>query len=197
MTGSAFPTPSPPCAQGSYRSKPGSSGAVIANRPASFSLFRLTTSALALTAGLLAACGSEPVASPGDSVSVHYTGTLDDGSIFDSSVRSDPLSFVVASGQMIPGFDAAVNGMKVGEKITVRLEPSQAYGEPLPNLIVQLPVHEVPEGVGAGDILQSGNGQQALVVDINETTVTIDANHRLAGVALTFEIELVEIADGS
>lgn len=135
-------------------------------------------------------------AKDGDLVSVHYHGTLDDGSVFDSSRERDPLQFVVGSGQVIDGFDNAVRGLAVGESVTVRMEPSEAYGEPSPDLIIELPIAQAPEGLAVGATLVAENGMQARVVAVGDTTFTIDANHRLAGQALTFEIELVAIEAG-
>lgn len=135
-------------------------------------------------------------AKDGDIVSVHYHGTLDDGSVFDSSRERAPLQFVVGSGQVIDGFDDAVRGLAVGESVAVRMEPSEAYGEPSPDLIIELPIAQAPEGLAVGATLVAENGMQARVVAVGDTTFTIDANHRLAGQALTFEIELVAIESG-
>ena len=123
---------------------------------------------------------------------VHYTGTLDDGTVFDSSSEREPLGFTVGSGQMISGFDAAVNGMALGETVTVRIESADAYGEWTGELLVDVPIAQVPAGVAVGDSLASPAGT-VVVTAVTESTVTIDANHPLAGQALTFEIELVEI----
>ena len=143
----------------------------------------------------VAACsaGQGPVAEIGDSVAVHYHGTLDDGSVFDSSRERSPIEFVIGSGQLIEGFDMAVRGLAVGESVTVRLEPEQAYGQPDPNLIVTLPRDESLEGIVVGAQAQMSNGMVVTVTEVTDETVTVDANHRLAGQALTFEIELVEI----
>ena len=143
--------------------------------------------------------GTEPAAdgdrvvAEGDLISVHYVGTLDDGEEFDSSRDREPLSFTVASGQMIVGFDEAVRGMKVGEVKTVRLEPAKAYGEKDPEALIEVPLEQVPEGTQAGDTLFSPQGQSVTVVEVNSGVVVIDANHRLAGEFLTFEIEIVAI----
>ncbi len=133
------------------------------------------------------------VAQDGDTVAVHYTGTLDDGSEFDSSAGRDPLSFVVGSGQVISGFDDAVRGLAVGDSRTVRIEPENAYGEPDPALVLEFPADQAPEGVAAGDQVTLGNGQRATVLEINDEIIRIDANHPLAGQALTFDVELVSI----
>ncbi len=124
---------------------------------------------------------------------VHYHGTLDDGSVFDSSRERDPLEFVIGSGQLIEGFDMAVRGLAVGESVTVRLEPEEAYGQPDPNLIVVLPFDESLAGITVGDQAQLSNGMVVTITEVTDETVTVDANHRLAGQTLTFEIELVEI----
>lgn len=134
------------------------------------------------------------VAADGDTVEVHYTGTLDDGEQFDSSVGKNPLSFVVGSGQVIPGFDDAVRGLAVGEKVTVRIPADQAYGERSDEFIVEFPIDQAPEGLQVGDPVQLNNGSIATVIEVTDTTITIDANHQLAGEALTFEIELVSIS---
>ncbi|HJM75818.1 MAG TPA: FKBP-type peptidyl-prolyl cis-trans isomerase [Dehalococcoidia bacterium] len=133
------------------------------------------------------------MATDGDQVTVHYRGTLDNGQEFDSSVGRDPLGFVVGSGQMIAGFDAAVHGLAVGDTVTVRIESADAYGDGRDDLVFEVPIEEAPGGVAVGDGLQLSNGARAVVVEVTETTVTIDANHRLAGEALTFKIEMVSI----
>ncbi len=129
-------------------------------------------------------------ATDGDAVAVHYTGTLDDGSQFDSSAGRDPLEFVVGSGQVISGFDQAVRGLAVGESRTVRMEPADAYGERRDDMIVTVPADQAPPGLTVGDQVQAG-GMPATIVAIDDISVTIDANHRLAGEALTFDVELV------
>lgn len=129
----------------------------------------------------------------GDTVSVHYRGTLDDGMEFDSSQGREPLSFTVGSGQVIAGFDAAVMGLKVGDKNKVRLEPAKAYGERRQDLLIIFPPAQVPSGLKLGDHVQLSNGQSGVVVNVDAAGVTVDANHMLAGKALTFEVELVSI----
>jgi FKBP-type peptidyl-prolyl cis-trans isomerase 2 len=129
----------------------------------------------------------------GDTVTLHYTGTLDSGEQFDSSVGGDPFSFVVGSGGVIAGFDVAVRDMAVGEKKTVRIPPQDAYGERSDDFIVEFPIEQAPEGLVVGDQVALSNGQPATVVAVTDTTITIDANHPLAGEALTFELELLSI----
>ena len=135
----------------------------------------------------------------GKQVKVHYVGTLDDGTKFDSSRdRGEPLAFTCMAGQMIPGFDAAVRDMAVGETKTIRLEPEDAYGPRRMEMVQTIPIAQLPgsERLVAGQriMLRSATGQpiQATVTDKNDTAITLDMNHEMAGKALTFEIELLE-----
>lgn len=139
------------------------------------------------------AAGPDREVGYGDAVEVHYQGTLDNGVVFDSSEGREPLSFTVGSGQVIPGFDQAVLGLSVGDEVTVRIEPENAYGPRLPDLVVDVPTENMPEGLNVGDKITSRQGATALVVEVDEELVRIDANHELAGEALTFRIELVSI----
>ena len=136
----------------------------------------------------------------GDTVRIHYTGTLTDGSTFDSSQGRDPLEFTVGSGQIIPGLDKAIPGMTVGDKKTVQVPAEDAYGETNPEARQDVPRAEIPDDIplDLGTQLQvQAQGGQVLpvtVVAVTEEVVTLDANHPLAGKDLTFAIELVEIA---
>ncbi len=153
-----------------------------------------TTAASDASTTTTAAGPVDDIVDEGDLVAVHYTGTLDDGTEFDSSREREPLEFVVGSGQVIPGFDEAVLGMKVGDTTTVRIPPDQAYGEPDPEAIIEFPIADVPEEFRVeGMQVMVGNGIPATVIEVTEDTVTIDANHPLAGEALTFEIEVVSV----
>ena len=135
-----------------------------------------------------------------DTVKVHYTGKLTNGQVFDSSLERDPLQFTVGGGQMIKGFDEAVNGMEVAEKKTVTIPCAEAYGEKNDQLIQEVPRTELPEDMkpepGQTLVATNQDGQQTHVIvkDVAEEKITIDANHPLAGQDLIFEIELVEIA---
>jgi len=135
----------------------------------------------------------------GDTVRVHYTGTLDDGTQFDSSRGADPLEFAMGQGQLIAGFESAVAGLTPGESCTVTLPPEDAYGESNPAMVQDVPRQMMPEGVDLqpGMVLQGraedGRVDNFTVVSFTEEIVTLDANHPLAGKSLTFEIELVEI----
>ncbi|MDJ0909147.1 MAG: peptidylprolyl isomerase [Woeseiaceae bacterium] len=138
-------------------------------------------------------------AKSGDTVKIHYTGTLDDGTQFDSSAGREPLEFQLGAGQVIPGFDAAVDGMGVGENKSVRIEASSAYGERHDQLIQQVPRSALPEEIKPeiGMALQSqspeGQVMNLVIVEVSEETITVDGNHPLAGQALNFDIELVAI----
>jgi peptidylprolyl isomerase len=133
------------------------------------------------------------VAAIGDSVAVDYTGMLENGTVFDTSIGNTPLEFVVGAGQMIKGFDDAVIGMKVGEEKTVQLEPDEAYGEYNESLIIDLPKSSVPEDVVEGDILYSSSGIAVSVLAVGDENVTVDFNHPLAGKTLIFNITMLEI----
>ena len=138
-------------------------------------------------------------AQTGDTVRVHYTGRLDDGTVFDSSDGREPLAFTLGVGQVVSGFDAAVAGMEVGESQTVRLPAPEAYGERDPERILTVPHDAFPDGAApeVGQQLQlgvqGGGALEATVVGVAEDGVTIDANHPLAGEALTFDLTLVGV----
>ena len=135
----------------------------------------------------------------GDTVKVHYTGTLEDGTQFDSSVGSDPLQFTIGSGQIIPGFENCVKQLTVGEKTTITIPPEEAYGQKRDDLIQQVDKSHLPPDIELkiGLMLQAqqadGNMVNLMVTEIGEDMITVDANPPLAGKALVFEIELVEI----
>ena len=136
----------------------------------------------------------------GNTVSVHYRGTLNDGTEFDSShSRGETLSFQVGAGQMISGFDAALPGMSVGETKNITLSPDQAYGNLIPEAITDVPKSAFPEGYnfkvdelvhGQNDMGQPVRGT---INEVKEDVVTVDFNHPMAGKDLNFEIELVSI----
>jgi peptidylprolyl isomerase len=138
-------------------------------------------------------------AKQGDSVKVHYTGKLDDGTVFDSSVGREPLDFTVGAGQLIAGFDEAVVGMAVGETKTVRIAPEQAYGPHNPEMTLQVPRSDLPAeiqpelGMQLEASQEGGHSMVVTVVEVTDESVTFDANHPLAGKTLTFEIEVVEL----
>ena len=135
----------------------------------------------------------------GDTVHVHYRGTLDDGTEFDSSEGGEPIAFTLGSGEVIPGFETALEGMTPGDKKSERIEAENAYGARSEDLVFKVARDQIPPGsdVEVGDTLQVGfpDGSNAVVqvVSMDDTGVTLDANHPLAGKALTFDLELVKI----
>ncbi len=159
-------------------------------------------------------------AKQGDTVRVHYTGTLDDGTIFDSSESPeenggcscssgscgpqddcgrDPLEFEIGAGHVIPGFENAVTGLAIGERITVRIPADKAYGERNDQMVAVVEKKEIEGGIEPVEgqqlevMLQDGSSMPVLITEVTDTTVTIDGNHPLAGMDLTFSIKLVEI----
>ena len=136
----------------------------------------------------------------GDTVAIHYTGTLLDGSTFDSSDGREPLEFVVGSGQIIPGLDVALPGMEVGDKKVVKISSEDAYGPLNPEMRQAVPREgipaDIPLEVGTQLQMQTPDGQAmpVMVVEVDDATVTLDANHPLAGKDLQFDIELMKIA---
>ena len=161
----------------------------------------LFMAAIIATAIILSACSGAAVAKEGDTVKVLYNGTYDTGELFDSSELhgGEPLQFTIGSAQVIPGFEQAVIGMKVGETKTVHIPSSEAYGPYYPDLILTLNWSQFVEGYEpqVGDQLEltdiSGQSAWATVINVSEEGVTVDANHPLAGENLNFEITLVEI----
>jgi peptidylprolyl isomerase len=135
----------------------------------------------------------------GQKVKIHYTGTLDDGSQFDSSAGRDPLEFEMGAGMVIPGFEKGVAAMEVGEKKTIHIPAADAYGERREEMVLQFERSQLPEdlepAVGMGLQMQGPEGQPVpvTVTAVDEENITIDANHQLAGQNLNFELELVEI----
>ncbi len=138
-------------------------------------------------------------ATAGDTVHIHYTGTLADGTEFDSSRGREPLRFTLGAGQVVPGFDAAVDGMEAEQTKTVTIPAAEAYGAHDPENTLVVPAADLPEGVAVGDRLALGTpdgGQVPVTVTaLDVDGATLDANHELAGQALTFEITLVRVGE--
>lgn len=136
----------------------------------------------------------------GNTVKVNYTGKLEDGTIFDSSLNEgrEPLEVTVGQGQLIKGFEDGLFDMSEGETKTIEIEPSEAYGDINIELINSVPRANVPEGVQEGEMLQGEGPMGAVnvkVIEVNEETVVLDANHPLAGKKLTFELEVISISE--
>ncbi len=135
----------------------------------------------------------------GKKVKIHYTGTLDDGTKFDSSAGRDPLEFEMGAGMVIPGFEKGVVDMEVGDKKSIHIPADEAYGERREDLIMQFERSQLPDGlepeVGMGLQMQGPQGQPVpvTITEVDEKNITIDANHQLAGQNLNFELELVEV----
>lgn len=135
----------------------------------------------------------------GDTVAVHYTGTLQNGEVFDTSEGQEPIVFEVGAGQIIPGFEDAIVGLSEGESTQVTLPPAEAYGERQEDFTQAVPIEEFGEEltVDEGDMItmQTPDGQivPATIVEITDDTVVLDMNHPLAGETLTFDITVVEI----
>jgi peptidylprolyl isomerase len=135
----------------------------------------------------------------GDQVSVHYTGKLADGSIFDTSVGEEPLVFTLGDGEIIDGFEEGVLTMSVGEKKTVTIAPEKAYGYPLDDMLIEIPLSEMPDDLDfeVGDELELTDEEDepmlVVVSQLKEDSVVLDGNPQLAGETLTFEIELLSI----
>jgi peptidylprolyl isomerase len=132
-----------------------------------------------------------------DTVKVHYTGKLDNGTVFDSSQGGDPLQFTIGTGQVIPGFEDAVRGMNVGEAKTVHIPPEQAYGERRDDLVLEVTLDQFPSSPQLGQKFElqtrSGKTIPATVAAVTDSHATLDANHPLAGKTLNFDLELVAI----
>jgi FKBP-type peptidyl-prolyl cis-trans isomerase 2 len=138
-------------------------------------------------------------AQQGSIVKVHYTGSLSDGEVFDSSEGAEPLEFQIGSGQVIPGFELAITGMAEGESKKFTIPSQEAYGEREESMMVTFPLSNLPEGfepeIGAQIDLEDEDGNQipAMVIDVDNEKIMLDANHPLAGEDLTFEITVVSI----
>jgi peptidylprolyl isomerase len=142
-----------------------------------------------------------PQAKQGDTVQIHYTGRLDDGTVFDTSRERHPLRFTLGNGQVIAGFEQAVVGMNIGEFKTTKIPVEQAYGPRRTDMIVTIDRSQLPSGldpkIGQRLELTQADDQNILVTvtEATDSTLTLDANHPLAGQQLTFDIELIGIVE--
>jgi len=138
-------------------------------------------------------------AKQGDKVKVNYTGRLDDGTVFDTSEGREPLAFTVGGGEVIPGFEAAVDGMIVGDSKTITIPCAEAYGPYREDMVLAVPREQFPAGIDpeVGQQLQMGQSEESMLIvsvtAVAEDAITLDANHPLAGKDLTFDVQLVEI----
>jgi len=134
-----------------------------------------------------------------DTVSIHYTGKLSDGQVFDSSAGRDPLEFTMGQGQIIPGLEKGLINMSVNETKTIEIPSTEAYGEKRNDLIQDVPKNQLPPEinpeVGMGLVSKNPQGQEIklTVTEVKDDAITVDANHPLAGKDLTFEVQLLEI----
>lgn len=143
-----------------------------------------------------------PEAKTGDQVAVHYTGKFGDGSVFDSSKGQEPLRFTIGAQEVIPGFEQAVMGMSPGQTKTQTIRADQAYGPHNDEMVVSIDRGEFPSDIDLQvgqrlKLTQEGQTMLVTITEVKESSVTLDANHPLAGQDLVFEIELVEIGDGA
>ena len=134
----------------------------------------------------------------GDTVRVHYTGTVSDGEVIDSSRGREPLEFTIGDESLISGFEDALLGHAKGARYTVTFPADEAYGEHLDELLMEVPLSEVPEDIKpeVGMMLQiatDDGDMEVQIVDVNDRVVVLDANHPLAGEDLTFDIEVVDV----
>lgn len=142
------------------------------------------------------------VAKKGDTVFVHYTGKLDDGTVFDSSLEREPLEFVLGSGMILPGFEGVVEGKDVGAKVSVSITADEAYGQPNEDLIIVVPRGQVPmqvePEVGKHVQVSVEQGDLDLIITrVTDEEIELDGNHPLAGKDLSFDIEIMRIRPGA
>lgn len=137
-------------------------------------------------------------AQKGDTVFVHYTGKLDDGTVFDTSVNGEPLEFVIGNGMLLPGFEAAIVGKEAGDKASVHIPMAEAYGEHLDDLVIivprgEVPLHVDPEVGSHVRVTVDQRDMDLVVTRVDDEELELDANHPLAGKNLSFDIEVVRI----
>lgn len=135
----------------------------------------------------------------GTKVKVHYTGTLNDGTVFDSSDGKEPLEFTIGENQVIPGFENGIREMKLDEEKTIKIKPEEAYGEKNEQLVREIPRSKIPNGMDPKEGMQlaltspSGQKINGLIGKVSKDAITIDFNHPLAGKELNFKVKVVEI----
>jgi len=139
------------------------------------------------------AAAEDRVAKDGDTVAIHYTGSLEDKTVFDTSENREPMEFTVGDKNLIPGMTNGVRGMKVGESKTITIPQEEAYGPYDDKLVFEVPTKNLPPGITAGTPLRDPNGNMVMVKEVNEDNSILDANHILAGKTLIFDIKVVSI----
>ena len=139
------------------------------------------------------AIAEDRVAKDGDEVSIHYTGKLEDKTVFDTSKDREPLEFTLGDKNLIPGMTNGVRGMKVGESKTITIPQEEAYGPYDDKLVFEVPTKNLPPGITAGTPLRDPNGNMVMVKEVKEDKSILDANHILAGKTLIFDIKVVSI----
>ena len=138
-------------------------------------------------------------AANGCKVVVHYTGTLEDGTVFDSSLDGEPMAFVLGAGEIITGFENAVLGLTTGESTTVVISPEDGYGDYSEDRLLSVPEDHLPEDVDVGSMLQANTPAGSMVFTVKEIeagTALLDGNHPLAGKTLRFEIAIINVTQG-
>jgi FKBP-type peptidyl-prolyl cis-trans isomerase 2 len=137
----------------------------------------------------------------GDVINIHYTGTLSDGTVFDSSEGRDPLKFTVGEGMVITGFDKGVLDMEINQEKTININELEAYGPYNADMIIEMPIDQVPADMNPTVGMEvhlsdpEGNVMPVIVTELNDKTIKLDANHPLAGKDLTFKLQLVSIGE--
>lgn len=163
-------------------------------KPAYAAAIAVAVVAVIIVVYMAASSSATPVVASGDNVSVYYTGTFTNGTVFDSNVGKTPLNFTVGAGQLIPGFDNAVIGMKVGETKNVSLAPGEAYGEVNQSLIVTVPRAQFGNMSISNDMpVSTSTGQRGIITAFTSNSVTVDFNPPLAGKTLNFEIKVIAV----
>jgi len=141
----------------------------------------------------LPVAAEDRVAKDGDTVSIHYTGKLEDKTVFDTSENREPLEFTLGDKNLIPGMTNGVRGMKVGESKTITIPQEEAYGPYNDKLVFEVPTKNLPPGIKSGTPLKDPQGNMVIVKEVKEDKTVLDANHILAGKTLIFDIKLVSI----
>ena len=170
---------------------------IMQHKAAYVAIIVAVVAVLAIVAYAAASSSSPAVVKSGDIVSVYYTGSFTNGTVFNSNVGKAPFNFTVGSNEVIPGFQNAIIGMRVGENKTVTLPPSEAYGPVNNSLIISVPLSEFGnKTVQTGMVVTTQTGAQGIVTNVTTSNAIVDFNPLLAGKTLVFQIEVVKIKSG-